>query len=82
MEPKFQVSTSKIQKVSKEKLPKCQMTRKAWLLYSPIRKPASFLIRPCHGVVAIPASSRNDTQQSTATRLEANHYFGNWFPYW
>jgi len=76
MEPKFQVNTSRIQKVSKEKLPKSQMTCKAWLLYSPIGKPAGFriLLRP--GVVAIPASSENDTR-STTMRSEATNYFGN-----
>jgi len=76
MKPKFHVSTSKIQKVSKEKLPKYQMTYKAWLLSSPIRKPADFRIPSRPGVVAIPASSKNDTR-STATRLEAKNYFEN-----
>jgi len=37
-EPEFKVITSTILRVSKEKLPKSQMTCKAWLLYTSIRK--------------------------------------------
>jgi hypothetical protein len=72
VEPKFQLAISKIEEVSKENSTKFQIACKSWLLYSPMREPASFQYPPHRGMFTTPVSKKKINEPAGKSR----------FPYW